>query len=204
VSNLAYARPAGYLPARTPLRSVGHPHIQIVTTRAQRSARPKVAYAVLTAISLFAIFGAQLLLSIVVSDGAYQIAALQTQQKELARTQQDLIERLDLRNATQHLAASAAALGMVPGSRPQFLDITTGSVTSAPGTIDSFGCGGACNLVANSLLGGMPLINPKAVTAQSNTMAPAALISATVLPATPSVVPATPGVVTALPAPVTH
>jgi hypothetical protein len=180
-----------------PLRSVAAPHIQIVTTRAQRSARPKVAYAVVTVISLFAIFGAQLLLSIVVSDGAYQISALQTQQKELVRTQQDLTERLDLRNSTQYLAASAASLGMIPGSSPQFLDLTTGAVSAAPGTIDPSGCGGACNLVANSLLGGVPLIQPKAAAAQSNTVAPPTSIS-------PASVPDTPTVVTALPAPVTH
>jgi hypothetical protein len=150
-----------------------------------------------TVISLFAIFGAQLLLSIVVSDGAYQISALQTQQKELVRTQQDLTERLDLRNSTQYLAASAASLGMIPGSSPQFLDLTTGAVSAAPGTIDPSGCGGACNLVANSLLGGVPLIQPKAAAAQSNTVAPPTSIS-------PASVPDTPTVVTALPAPVTH
>jgi hypothetical protein len=197
VSNLAYARTAAYPAQPAPLRPVARPHIEIVTTRAQRSARPKVAYAVVTVISLFAIFGAQLLLSIVVSDGAYQIAALQTQQKELVRTQQDLTERLDLRNSTQYLAASAAKLGMVPGSSPQFLDLSTGAVSAAPGTIDPSGCGGACNLVANSLLGGVPLIDPKAPAAAANTPVTPGTIAAASVPAAPTVV-------TALPAPVTH
>lgn len=197
MSNLAYARPSAYPAPSAPLRPVAQPHIEIVTTRAQRSARPKVVYAIATVISLFAIFGAQLLLSIVVSDGAYQIAALQSQQKELVRTQQDLTERLDLRNSTQYLAASAAKLGMVPGSSPQFLDLSTGAVSPAPGTIDSSGCGGTCNLVANSLLGGVPLIDPKAATATPNTVAPAGTGSAASGPAAPTVV-------TALPAPVTH
>jgi hypothetical protein len=156
-----------------------------------------VAYAIVTVISLFAIFGAQLLLSIVVSDGAYQIAALQTQQKELVRTQQDLTERLDLRNSTQYLAASAAKLGMIPGSSPQFLDLSTGAVSAAPGTIDPSGCGGSCNLVANSLLGGVPLIDPKAPAAAANTPTTAGTIA-------PASVPTAPTVVTALPAPVTH
>jgi len=171
--------------------------VEIGTTRAQRSARPKVAYAVATVTSLFAIFGAQLLLSIVVSDGAYQISALQTQQKELVRTQQDLTERLDLRNSTQFLAASAATLGMIPGSSPQFLDVSTGAVSAAPGTTDPSGCGGACNLVANSLLSEVPLIDPKATAASATTVASAGVIAAASAPITPAVV-------TALPAPVTH
>ncbi len=197
MSNLAYARPDAYRAPSAPVHPVARPHIEIVTTRAQRSARPKVAYAIVTVISLFAIFGAQLLLSIVVSDGAYQIAALQTQQKELVRTQQDLTERLDLRNSTQYLAASAAKLGMIPGSSPQFLDLSTGAVSAAPGTIDPSGCGGSCNLVANSLLGGVPLIDPKAPAAVANTPTTPGTIA-------PASVPTAPTVVTALPAPVTH
>lgn len=157
--NLAYAHPS----TRTAPASQAR-RIEIVATRAQRRARPKVAYAVLTVLSLFAIFAAQLLLSIAVSDGAYQIDALQGQQKELLRTQQALDENLDLLGSTQHLAANAAHLGMVPGSSPLFLDVATGSVAGAPGSVDRVGCGGSCNLVANSLLTGVPLTNAAPLT----------------------------------------
>jgi hypothetical protein len=169
-------------------------HIEIVTTRAQRRARPRVAYAVVTVASLFLIFAAQLLLSIVVSDGAYQIASLQSQQKDLLRTQEALGEKFDLLSSTQHLAENAAQLGMVPNPAPLFLDLGTGGVAGAPGTVDPTGCGGACKLVANSLLTGVPL-TPKA--------SPRAQTS----PATQTAADGTtskPGTVDALPAPVTH
>jgi hypothetical protein len=159
-TNLAYARPQQARPAPSPVREVHPRHIEIVTTRAQRRARPKVAYALVTVASLFLIFAAQLLLSIVVSDGAYQIQNLQSQQKELLRTQQSLSEQLDLLGSSQHLAASAANLGMVPNQSPLILNLGTGAVAGAPGTFDHTGCGGSCNLVANALLEGMPLVEP--------------------------------------------
>lgn len=200
MSNLAYARPAP-LPSRQE-REQQHParHIEIVATRQQRRARPKVAYAVVTVASLFVIFAAQLLLSIVVSDGAYQIEALQNQQKELLRTQQSLNEDLDLLGSTQHLAANAAHLGMVPSAAPLYLDVATGGTAGAPGSVDHGGCGGACNLVANSLLTGMPLTDPAV---PGTTMATGT--AATTPPSTTTnPTPQAPAAVDTLPAPVTH
>lgn len=192
-STLAYARPNS-IPSRDHEQ---HPrHIEVVATRAQRRARPKVAYAVVTVASLFIIFAAQLLLSIAVSDGAYRIEALQAQQKELLRTQQALNEQLDLLGSTQHLAANAAHLGMVPGAAPLYLNLATGAVAGAPGSVDRVGCGGSCNLVANSLLTGMPLTNATPPATQPGTTAPTAPTSPTA--------PEAPAVVDALPAPVTH
>ncbi len=188
----AYARPA---PLRSPQRTPQRPalrRVEIVASRDQKRARPKAAYAVVTVASLVVIFAAQLLLSIVVSDGAYQIDSLKSQQKELLRTQEVLTERLDVFGSTQNLAANAAQLGMVPSSTPLFLDLASGAVSGAPGSIDRLGCGGACNLVANALLTGVPLVSVTPTTAQSP--APATTDAASLAPA----------VVNALPAPVTH
>jgi hypothetical protein len=170
-------------------------HIEIVTTRAQRRARPRAAYAVITVTSLFVIFAAQLLLSIVVSDGAYQIASLQSQQKDLLRTQEALGEKFDLLSSTQHLAENAAQLGMVPNSAPLFLDLSTGSVAGAPGTVDPTGCGGSCNLVANSLLTGVPLTPNASPQAQTSPTTQTAAAGGTA---------SQPGTVDTIPAPVTH
>lgn len=198
MSNLAYARPSS-IPSR---EQHPHPrHIEVVTTREQRKARPKLAYAVVTVASLFVIFAAQLLLSIVVSDGAYQIEALQSQKKELLRTEQALNEQLGLLGATQHLAANAAHLGMVPGAAPLYLDVTTGGVTGAPGSVDHGGCGGSCNLVANSLLTGMPLVN---LDAPTGTVGATGTAGDTPTTTTTAPTPQAPVVVDALPAPVTH
>jgi hypothetical protein len=193
MSNLAYARPLS-----TPPRTAGKPHIEIVATRAQRRARPKLAYAVVTVGSLFVIFAAQLLLSIVVSQGAYEISGLKAEQKELLRTEQALMEDLERLDSTQNLATQAAHLGMVPNASPLALNLTTGGVYGMPGSADPTGCGGACNLVPNALTTGIPLVTP------ANAAAPltvnAARPSGQKKPATP----AQPTVVDALPAPVTH
>lgn len=193
MSNLAYARPQ-----RRPVEEQHPRHVEVVPTREQKRARPRVMYAVTTIASLFVIFAAQLLLSIVVSDGAYQIDALQAQQKDLVRQQEALNERLDLLGSNQHLAANAASIGMVPGASPLFLDISSGGVAAAPGTIDRAGCGGSCNLVLNSLLTGIPLVSPQAPATPGAATSP----TAPVAPAAPTTT--TTGPVDALPAPVTH
>ncbi|MGX5680572.1 hypothetical protein [Schumannella luteola] len=199
MSNLAYAAPR-----RRPVEhEQEHPrHIEVVPTRAQKRARPRVAYAVATVASLFVIFAAQLLLSIVVSDGAYQISALQAQQKELLREQDALSEQLDLLGSSQHLAANAATLGMVPGAAPLFLDVSSGGVAPAPGTVDRVGCGGACNLVLNSLLTGMPLVS--APPAQETLATQSTATTSTTTSTTPTTPTAPTGPVDTLPAPVTH
>ena len=203
-SNLAYARPTvrpAQRPAEAPARSV-RPlprRTEVAATRAQRRARPKAAYAIITVASLFLIFAAQLLLSIVVSQGAYQIESLQDQRKDLVRSQEALTENLELYGSSQNLAANAAKLGMVPSASPLFLDLETGAVSSAPGSIDRVGCGGSCGLVANSLLTGVPLVGttPPASTAPTaSTTAPAS--------AAPASTPVAPATVDTLPAPVTH
>ncbi|MDH6180813.1 hypothetical protein M2152_000995 [Microbacteriaceae bacterium SG_E_30_P1] len=190
---VAYARPA-VRPERVEpqLAPVAAPQQRPGTTR-----RPRATYAFVIVASLAGILCAQLLLSIVVSDGAYQITALQAQQKELMRQENALSERLDLLGSTQHLAANAANLGMVPGASPLFLDVSSGGIAAAPGTVDPAGCGGACNLVGNSLLTGMPLVSPQApqTTLDSQQAAPTVGATTEVQQEQPT---------DALPAPVTH
>ena len=130
-------------------------HIEIVTTRAQRRSRPRSFYATIAVTSVFTLLLAQLLLSIVLSDGAYQISSLQNEQKQLARTQQALDEQLDLLASPQSLAARAEAIGMVLGTNaPVFLRLSDGVVTGTPtpaaGTAGAIGADGS--LVANALL----------------------------------------------------
>ena len=185
-TNLAYARPN---PAPQPQR-----HIEIVATRAQRRARPKTIYAVVTIASLLVIFAAQLMLSIAVSQGAYEISTLQAEQKELLRNQDSLSENLNILSSTQNLSAQAAARGMVPNASPYAIDLATGGVFALPGSSDPLGCGGACNLITNSLLAGVPLATDPLATTTTTT-------TTTVDPVDTQVVP-TAG--TSLPAPVTR
>lgn len=191
-SNLAYARPEPLAPLRE------HPrHIEVVATRAQRRARPKLAYAIITIASLFGIFAAQLLLSIVVADGAYQVSVLQDQQKDLLRTQDALTEKLNVLDSTQNLSAQAAHLGMVPNAYPYAIDLSTGATYALPGSADPAGCGGHCNLITNTQLTGVPLVDPSAPAASTGHAASPAATQAT--PAQTEQAP-----VDSIPAPVTH
>lgn len=173
-------------------------HVEIVTTRAQRRARPKLAYAVVTIGALFAIFLAQLLLSILVSDGAYQVSALQDQQKDLLRTQDALTEQLNVLDSTQNLSAQAAHLGMVPNKYPYALDLGTGTTYALPGSADPTGCGGACNLVTNTQLSGVALVDPSAPAATTSGHAASTTGTA------PTTTQTEQAPVNSIPAPVTH
>ena len=162
MSNLAYS-----LPQRSPradeAAQANPRHVEIVSTRAQRRARPRVVYALATVGGLFAVFLAQLMLSIFISDGAYQITALRVEQRDLTRVEQSLAEQLELLASPQNLATRAEGLGMVMStSTPMFLRLADGAVVgSNTGATAGALLGKNGSLVANSLLLGMPDVDPE-------------------------------------------
>ena len=191
-------------------------HIEIVSTRAQRRARPRLVYAAVTVAGLFAILIAQLLLSIMVSDGAYKIAVLQGVQKELSRDQQTLSEQLHVLQSPQHLAANAESLEMVANTSTAFLRLSDGKVigkavsaaTATGGSV--LGSDGAL-LIADSLLKSVPLATADATkTAVTSTAKASAAKAAAKVPTTPGAPAGTgvPGSVAStpqvLPAPITR
>ena len=157
MSNLAFATPL-----RSPAEEQRTRHIEIVSSREQRRARPRAAYAIVAVAGLFVLFIAQLLLSIVVSDGAYRIAALQTSQRDLGREQQALSEQLDMLSSPQNLATQAESLGMVLSTtNPVFLRLADGAILGTAAAADAGETvitGSAGSLVPNSLLAGVPLV----------------------------------------------
>jgi hypothetical protein len=177
-TNLAYAAPARS-PRETPAEQQHPRRVEVISTRSQRRARPKVFYAVVTVAALFAVFGAQLFMSIVLADGAYQISSLQADQKELARTEEALSEKLDLLASPQNLASQAEALGMVmSNTTPQFLALSDGSVTGASGAA---GAGSAGVLgVTGSLVPNALLDASGAATTQGGTIASTGTTATTV------------------------
>jgi hypothetical protein len=161
MTNLAFSLPTP--PPRSSGEQENPRRIEIVTSRAQRRARPKLAYALIAIGGLTIIFLAQLLLSIALSNGAYQISSLLIEKRDLGREEGSLSEQLELVGSTQNLAANAQSLGMVGTSAPAFLRLSDGAVigsavaaeaaTTNPGSI------------ANSLLAGVALVeNPATVT----------------------------------------
>ena len=129
-------------------------HIEIVSPSAH--ARPRIVYALSAVACVGAVVVAQLLLSVGISQGAYEISALRASQVELGRTADSVSEDLIRVSSPQSLAANAEALGMVSDSTPAFLYLSDGAVRGAP-TSAAGSQVGAAGLVPNALLTGVPL-----------------------------------------------
>ena len=136
-------------------------HLEIAPSRAQRRARPRVVYALVTIAGIGVILLAQLLMSIVLADGAYQISGLQTEQRELLRQEHALTESLQVWSSTQNLAANAEGLGMVASGNPVFLDLATGQVSGTGTAAGGSLIGSQGNLIGNSLLDPSMVIDPE-------------------------------------------
>jgi len=130
--------------------------VEIVTSRAQKRARPRIAYALVATGALFLLLLTQLAISIALSDGAYKISDLQAAKTELARDQQKYAEQLDVLSSPQNLANNAEQLGMVRNSNPVYLDPATGAVHGDPAPADGT-ADGTDNMIPNTLLDGVPL-----------------------------------------------
>jgi len=141
-------------------------HLDIAPTRAQRRARPRI-YAALAAIGgIGVILLAQLLMSIVLADGAYHIAALKNEQRDLVREQNAAQERIEELSSTQSLMQNAAALGMVSSGNPVFLDVLTGQALGVAGPASGQVVGVNGNYIPNTLTAdGSTLIDPAKIAA---------------------------------------
>lgn len=167
-SNLAIATPSTRpQPSSTP---VARP-VEIVTSRAQRRARPKIAYALIATAALFVLLLAQLAISIALSDGAYKISDLQAAKTELVRDQQKYSEQRDVLSSPQNLAANADELGMVRNSNPVYLDLATGAVHGSPAPAAGADEATSGNLIPNTLLEGVPLTTKAPATAADDAAA---------------------------------
>lgn len=200
MTTLAYSLPehAPRIPVETPHRVR---HVEIVSTRSQRKARPRTVYALVTVAGLFVILMAQLLLSILLSDGAYQITALQNQQIELARDSQTYTEQLDVLKSPQNLSARAEALGMVMSTAPAvYLRLSDGAVIGTPTAMkasDAAVVGTDGVSIANALLPELPAQDTSAGTT-------AGAATATGAPDTATANGSVASNAGALPSPVTH
>ena len=156
------------IPQRRPSHEPRRAPVEIVTSRAQRRARPRIAYALVATASLFVLLLTQLAISIALSDGAYTISDLQAEKTELTRDQQKYSEQLDVLSSPQNLANNAEQLGMVRNSNPVYLDPTTGAVHGDPAPADGT-ADGTDNLIPNTLLDGVPLatVAPDAATSDA-------------------------------------
>jgi hypothetical protein len=161
--------------------------------------RPRLAYAITALSGIAAIVIAQLLFSVAMTEGAYEIDGYRVAQTKLDRETQVLREQIDALESPQFLAANAEALGMVPNAAPVYLRLSDGAVLGQP-TAAAGGALGAAGSVANSLITDVPLVTqqPAGETGGAASVAPEA--AAGTPAATAPVAPPSGG----LPTPATH
>jgi cell division protein FtsL len=127
--------------------------LHAISRSAARKRRPKVFFATVTVVTIFIISVAQILLSISTQSGAYEIAGLQQQMKELGRTYQSVTQDLDRMTSPQNISHFAQALGMVGNSNPVYLRLSDSLVTgSASAATAGRNLVGDSNLVPNAML----------------------------------------------------
>ncbi len=148
-------------------------HLRAVEAPATRRARkPSALAGGLTAVLVvLGILATQLGLSIVVSRGAYESRALEVEQRDLLRVERVLSQNLDKLASPQNLAENAAALGMVQNSTPATLRLSDGSISGdlAPRTSAVQN-----NLIANSTLENLPVVDAGGLLVARNQGTPAA------------------------------
>jgi len=141
-------------------------HLDIAPSRAQKRARPRLYVALVAIGGIAVILLAQLVMSIVLADGAYRITSLQRDYRDITREQNAAQEQLEQLSSTQSLIQNATALGMVSSGNPVFLDVTTGQALGTASDPSGQRVGSGGNLVGNALLGdGSNLLDPDAISA---------------------------------------
>ena len=133
--------------------------LRVVEAPARRR-RPKLVYGVVAVLGAFVIAGAQMVLSIMTTQGSYELSALTQQQRDLTYEKQILYDDVAGLSSPQYLAANAAALGMVIDESPSYLRLSDGAILGASevamgsSSIDAIGRGA----VPNALITDTPLV----------------------------------------------
>jgi hypothetical protein len=105
------------------------------------AAVPKLRYIVVTLLGIFAILAVQLMLSIAVSGGAYEIASLKGEMRSTEQQRQMVAEDINALVAPDTLAGLATSLGMVTDNNPAYLRLSDARVVgeAVPATAGSGG-----------------------------------------------------------------
>jgi hypothetical protein len=172
--------------------------------------RPRIVYALSATAGVSVVVIAQLLLSVGISQGAYELSTLRVNQLELGRTSDSVTEDLVRVSSPQSLAANAEALGMVSNSNPVYLRLSDSAVLGAPSSATGV-AGTSANLVPNALLTGMPLVTQQAAAQGASVAAaapaavePVAVAPAAVAPEVAAAAPVVAAVPDGLPTPITR
>ena len=159
--------------------------------------RPRLLYGVIAVAGAVAIAGAQMGLSILMTQGSYELKELTTQQRTVDWQKQILEDDVAGLSSPQYLAANAAARGMVTGQPPSYLRLSDGQIIGAGKAATGTSSIDALKKAAvpNALAGGVPLATDPDSSLASGVTADAELV---IDPAVP------PAVADGLPTPNTH
>ncbi|MBW9094041.1 hypothetical protein JNB62_10135 [Microbacterium jejuense] len=133
--------------------------LRIVEAPARRR-RPKLLYGIVAVAGAFLIAAAQMSLSLMTTQGTYELSTLSQQQRDLTYQKQILYDDVAGLSSPQYLAANAAALGMVINEAPSYLRLSDGAilgpseVAMGSSSVDAIGRGS----VANALITDTPLV----------------------------------------------
>ena len=122
----ALSAPALASTQRRPLHAVSSTRPQSAT-----AAVPKLRYIVVTLMGIFTILGVQLILSIAVSGGAYEIASLKGEMRQTEQKRQMVTEDINALVAPDTLAGLASSMGMVTDNNPAYLRLSDASVVGS-------------------------------------------------------------------------
>jgi len=102
-------------------------------------AAPKLRYIVVILMGIFAILAVQLMLSIALSGGAYEIASLKGEMRNTEQKRQMVAEDINALIAPDTLAGLATSMGMVADNNPAYLRLSDSSVVgqAAPASAGS-------------------------------------------------------------------
>lgn len=131
-------------------------HLAPVDLPARKRRRSPLTGALISVGLVLGILASQLGLSIAVSQGAYEMRALEIEQRDLSRVERVLAQNVDKLASPQNLADNAARLGMVQNARPATLRLSDGAVL---GSLEITATEAQANLVPNSTLAALPVVD---------------------------------------------
>ncbi|GAB2838909.1 hypothetical protein ACFQ0P_12875 [Microbacterium insulae] len=187
-------------PAVAPIRSDAPTRRLRVVDAPVRRRRPKLLYGVVAVLGAFLIAGAQIALSIMTTQGTYELSTLTAQQRELTFQKQVLYDQVAGLSSPQYLAANAAALGMVIDESPSYLRLSDGALLGAGevsfgnSSVNALGRG----VVPNALITQTPLVTDPDATIEGEKAPKAAPVEDAGVANTP------PPITDGLPTPSTH
>jgi hypothetical protein len=159
--------------------------------------RPRLMYGLIAVAGALSIAGAQLGLSILTTQGTYELKELTAQKRDVTWQVQILEDEVAGLSSPQYLAANAAALGMVTGQAPSYVRLSDGEIIGSSKPASSTSSIEALKkaAVSNAKVSGIPLVTDPQASLGAGAAAETTVV---VNPASP------PAIADGLPTPETH